>query len=341
MVRCQKFGLKWREYSETTVDPNASLGIVERLGQAFGDGIELCVRAGLLAAVLSTVSVGQDLAPRAYVITPAGSNAVTLQYSYNSGSVFVDPSLPVDSPKVQFQIDAISYYHSYGLFGHASNIAVLLPYVVANAEGTVAGIAQQIYRSGLADSHIRFALNLMGGAVMSPREFASWHEKTLIGVSFSTTMPTGQYDPARLINLGANRWAFKPEIAVSRRRGRLAMEAYGGVWLFTRNRGFSPGNSLRTEKPIGATEMHLTYYVKPRLWFSLDGNFWIGGRTTVNGIENEDEQRNSRAGVTAAIPINPHQSVKASYATGAYATIGGNYRTISVAWQYSWFGKPE
>jgi hypothetical protein len=52
-------------------------------------------------------------------------------------------------------------------------------------------------------------------------------------------------------------------------------------------------------------------------------------------------QRNSRAGVTASIPITKHQSVKVSYNNGAYISYGGNYQNISVGWQYSWIGWPK
>ena len=36
------------------------------------------------------VAWGQDLAPRAYVITPLNSNAITLTYSYNAGNLLFD-----------------------------------------------------------------------------------------------------------------------------------------------------------------------------------------------------------------------------------------------------------
>lgn len=287
------------------------------------------------------VACSQDLAPRAYIITPIGSNALTLAYSFNNGSVFVDPSVPIENAKVQFQTEAISYYYSYGVWGRSSNFTLYLPYALGSAQGTVEGLGGKAYRSGLADSRVRFSINLKGGPAMPLNDFSSWREKSLIGVSFTAMVPTGQYDPARLINGGANRWAFKPEIGFSKRRGRWVLDWYAGAWLFTENDKYFPGSSVRAQQPIGAGELHLTHYFRPRLWASLDGNFWIGGRSTVDGQKDADEQRDSRAGVTVAVPISRHQSVKLSYATGAYIRIGGDYRTLSVAWQYSWLSKGE
>jgi len=287
------------------------------------------------------LSFGQDLAPRAYLITPTGSNAITVSYSFNQGSVFVDPTVPIEDFHVRFQTEAISCYRSFGLWGRSANLTLLVPYALADAQGTLAGSPTSIYRSGLADSRIRFAVNVKGGPAKALADFSTWHEKSLIGLSFTAVVPTGQYDPARVINGGANRWAFKPEVGFSKRWQRWVLDTYAGAWFFSPNHEFFPGTSVRSQQPIGAGEAHFTYYAKPRLWASVDGNFWVGGRSTVNGQRNADEQRNSRVGVTGAIPINQHQSLKLSYARGAYVRIGGNFRTFSIAWQYSWIGKSE
>ena len=45
---------------------------------------------------------------------------------------------------------------------------------------------------------------------------------------------------------------------------------------------FSNKQNILTEAPTGSIEMHLSYDVKPRLWASIDGNYWYGGGTTVN-----------------------------------------------------------
>jgi hypothetical protein len=299
--------------------------------------------AALIAAICfgTPLAHAQDLSPRAYIVTPTGSNAVTLAYSYNDGSVFLDPSLPIQDLKITFQTQVISYYHAYNLLGRSSNITVLVPYALGNASGTVAGSQTAVYRSGLADSRIRFAVNLKGGPALTSTAFPSWHEKGLIGFSFTAIIPTGQYDPARVINGGSNRWAVKPEIGLTRRWGRGVLDCYAGVWLFTPNNKYFPANNQRTQQPIGVSEAHFTYYAKPRLWASLDGNYWVGGRSSINGQKNSDEQRNSRMGATVAIPMTRHQSVKFAYARGAYVRIGGDFSTISAAWQYSWVGKGE
>jgi hypothetical protein len=285
-----------------------------------------------------TVTAGQaqDMTPRAYIISPLGFQAVTLSYSYNDGPVFTDPTVPIEDFKGSFHLQSAGFYHAYSLFGRSSNITFVLPYAVGNFQGTATGPENQIYRSGMADARLRFSINLVGGRAMSLKEFMSWRQKFLLGASLMVSAPTGQYDPARVINPGTNRWAFKPELGLSRRWGNWIGDAYGGIWFFTANDEFYPGLSRRSQKPIYIGEGHLGYNLKPALWFSLDGNLWAGGRSKVDGEENYDRQKNSRLGATLSVPISRHQSLKFSINTGAYVTIGGDYTTITVAWQYSW-----
>jgi hypothetical protein len=84
----------------------------------------------------------------------------------------------------------------------------------------------------------------------------------------------------------------------------------------------------------------LSYDFKPRWWVSLDGNFWFGGTTSLNGISNPvTRQTSSRIGGTASFPFTKHQSIKISYSDGTYVRFGGNYQNVSVAWQFSWLGR--
>jgi hypothetical protein len=126
------------------------------------------------------------------------------------------------------------------------------------------------------------------------------------------------------------------------------LDAYGAVWFFTTNNEFfshnqyNPGVTAQSEKPVSAFEGHLSYDVSPRFWLSLDGNFWYGGRTSLNGAENlKTLQENSRVGGTLSVPVSRHQSLKFNYSNGAFITFGGNYQSTSMAWQYSWLGRPN
>ena len=316
--------------------------------KCFRDGISRYWRISIaFTAFLSQVVFAQDLAPRAYVISPIHSNAVVVSYAYFNGNLDLG-GIPITDATATANIPSLSLFHSMNFFGRTANFTATVPYGVADFSGQIMSNQTDVHRSGMLDSVYRFSVNLYGGPSMDIREFAKWRQRTIIGASFRFVAPTGQYDPSKLINLGNNRWGFRPEVGLSRRMGHWIVDAYAGGWFYTDNPKFfsqnqyNPGILIRGQKPITSIEGHLSYDVKPRLWVSFDGNFWRGGASSLNGVENSStEQRNSRLGGTASVPITKHQSLKLSYNNGAYIKYGGNFQNVSVGWQYSWYGRPK
>lgn len=297
----------------------------------------------LLLAAGARVGSAQDLTPRAYVIAPVGSNALVLQTSELDGSLQFNGSVPITDAKASASLPALAYYRAFALLGRTASVTVAVPYGTGHFSGTVAEAPRSAQIHGLLDSSLRVSVNLIGGPAMRLRQFAGWRQDILLGVSLRIIAPTGQYDPTRLLNWGSNRWAFKPEIGYSQRWGHWLLDAYVSMWFFTTNpeffshNAFYPGSRSRSQAPISAFEAHVSYDVLPRLWISFDANFWRGGRTSLNSIPNfGTDQKSSRLGLTASMPLSGHQSVKLSLSDGAYARYGGNYRSISLAWQYAW-----
>lgn len=307
---------------------------------------------GIILVLCGSLRVGicqaQDLTPRAYVITPVHTNAVILENSFKDGSILFDTTLPITDTNGKLDVPSFSYYHSFSFFGRSANIVATLPYAVGNFQADLNGTLKKVYRSGLVDSVYRFSINLKGGPAMNLREFSSWRQKTILGVSLKVLAPTGQYDPTVLVNPGTNRWALKPEFGFSRRWRNWIFDVYTGVWLYTTNQEFfshnkvSPGVNTLSQDPVGSLETHVSYDVKPRLWASLDWNYWYGGNRSVNGVKRLGSlQANSRIGATASVPISKHQSLKFSYNYGDIVRVGGNFHTVSIGWQYTWFGRPK
>jgi hypothetical protein len=301
----------------------------------------------ILAVLLSQVAFSQDLAPRAYVISPIHSNAVVVSYAYFNGNLDLG-GLPITDATATANAPSLSIFHSMNFFGRTANFTAAAPYGVANFSGKIRSNETDVYRSGMLDSVYRFSVNLYGGPSMDGSQFKKWRQKILVGSSIRIIAPTGQYDSTKLVNLGNNRWGFRPEVGYSQRFRHWIVDAYVGGWFYTTNPKFfsqnqyNPGIITQHQAPIASFEGHLSYDVRPRLWVSLDGNFWRGGATSLNGVENSStEQRNSRLGGTASVPITKHQSLKLSYNNGAYIKYGGNFQNVSAGWQYSWYGRPR
>jgi hypothetical protein len=157
---------------------------------------------------------------------------------------------------------------------------------------------------------------------------------TTLGASLTVSLPTGEYYGDKLINVGTNRWAIKPEIGVSQPIGRWFLEAYAGAWIFGDNDNFFGGRH-REQEALTSIQAHVAYVFRPRLWLALDGTYYDGGRSTIDGVQKDDRQTNSRVGMTLAVPIGKRQSLKFSWSQGASTRIGSDFTNYGIAWQYT------
>jgi hypothetical protein len=298
------------------------------------------VRAAAAPALLilwtSVRAHGQSLEPRAYSPNPTGANFAIASLSHQDGSVFVDPDLPVTDVSAKVNTASVSYAHTFGLFGRSASVGLLVPYAWGTASGQVFEQFREVSRSGFGDMGLRLTANLLGGPALSPKEFAAHAPETTLGMSFLVVAPTGQYFPDKLINIGSHRWSFRPELGFSHPAGRWVFEGYAGVWFFTTNDDYFGGH-VRSQQPIGAFQAHVSYTFLPRLWLAADYTYYTGGRTTVDGVLNADLQKNSRVGLTLAIPVTPRQSIKAAWSRGASTRIGSDFTTYTIGYQLLWF----
>lgn len=282
----------------------------------------------------------QDLDPRAYLWVPVKTNTLVTGFSYSEGGVVTDPTLPIQDLEASVQVASLGYVHAFNLFGLTSQAMVVQPYSWAQVSGKVVGQSQSITRSGFADTRLRLTVLVHGAPAVSLAEFVKAPKKTIVGVSMNIVAPTGQFFADKLINLGTNRWSFRPEVALSQPVGkRWLIDAYAGIWFFTNNSSFYPGDALRTQQPMGAFQTHISYNIRPRLWVAFNATYYTGGKSSINDIYNDDRQANTRIGITAVMPVGKSNSLKLSASTGAVVRVGQDFTTFSIGWQRSWFGK--
>jgi len=158
-----------------------------------------------------------------------------------------------------------------------------------------------------------------------------------VGASLQVSAPASQYDPTRLLNIGTNRWSFKPEVGVSKAIHRWTLEGQAAVTLYTDNRDFY-GGTVRSQRPLYSLQGHVIHAFANGAWASFDATYFAGGRTTIEGVLNNDLQQNWRVGATLALPVDRRNSVKLAASSGVSARTGNNFDFLAVAWQYRWGG---
>jgi outer membrane putative beta-barrel porin/alpha-amylase len=278
----------------------------------------------------------QQLEPRAYAPAPVGLNFIGLGATYSSGGVVTDPSLPVENVHAHVYSLPPYFGRTFGLFGRLASATLVTPYGWAHVTGDVQDVSSSIDRSGFFDPALRFGVNFFGCPALTPPAFAKRKPGTTIGASITVSAPFGQYNPSKLINLGTNRWAGKPELGLSQPLGDWVVEVYAGVWLFETNHEFY-GAQVRTQDPLASFQTHVIYNFSRTVWAAADFTYYNGGSTTVGGLPKNDRQNNTRGGLAFSVPCGNTQSVKLTWAQGVSTRVGSSFQTVALVWQYRWF----
>jgi hypothetical protein len=275
----------------------------------------------------------QELEPRSYAASPIGVRFVLTALGHSAGDVAVDPTAPLSDVRSKAYSVLLGFGGTFALFGRTASMALAVPYGWMDVSGNVGEARQSVERSGLTDIRMRLAVNILGGPALTPREFATRPpSNTVVGASIAVGMPTGQYFSDKLVNLGTNRWAFKPEIGISHPRGPWALEFYAAGWFFTENSTYFGGHSKEQHSML-SLQSHVAYTFKPRLWLAGDATFYSGGRNVIDGVPSAVSQENTRIGLTLALPMLRTSAIKLAWSTGAIVRAGGDFTNYSIAWQ--------
>ena len=291
----------------------------------------------LLLLVSAPASRAQDIEPRAYSNAPVGVNFLVAGVAATRGGLSFDPSLPIESPSLRTGNAVLGYARVIDLWGQSAKVDVVVPYTWLSGDAIYAG--QQVERvvDGPTDIAFRLNANLYGAPAMGLKEFAAYEQDVIVGASLRVIAPAGQYDNTRVVNIGGNRWSFKPELGVSKAVGPWTLELSAAATIYTDNDDFN-GGKTRSQENIYSIQAHVVRSYSSGIWASLSGTWFAGGRTTIDGVRANDLQQNWRLGGTLSFPVDRHNSVKLYASSGVSDRTGNDFDLVGIAWQHRWGG---
>ena len=296
----------------------------------------LCAIAIVVAPIMIAAGAkAQDAEPRLYSNTPVGLNFLIAGYLYSQGKIAFDPTLPIIDAKFQSHTGALAYVRSFDLLGQSAKFDVILPHTSFSAHSLVSNQPHERATTGFGDPRVRVSMNLFGAPALFAKDFTKYEQDLIVGISLQVSAPLGQYDNSKLLNLGNNRWSFRPELGVSKSWGPWTLEIAPSVTFFTENPDFFSGKHF-AQAPLYLVRSSIIYDFASGAWISLDGSYFTGLRTTTNGIKGDNEQENVRVGMTLALPLDRQNSIKLNASTGVYTRTGTEFSVFGVAWQYRW-----
>lgn len=293
--------------------------------------------SGCIAVLLACAMHAQDIEPRSYANAPIGVNFAVAGGAYAWLGFPLDPAVPLTEPDLSTSNALLGYARVLNIGGQSARISVLAPYAWLKGSALYKGEPVSREVQGFTDAKLRLSVNLLGAPAVDLAGFKDYKQDLIVGASLTVSAPTGQYDPERLVNIGANRWTVKGEVGASQAAGKWILELSSALEVFTTNSDFF-GGITREQDPVWSIKGNIVRNFPKGIWASVDGTYFAGGTTTLGGTRRNDLQQNWRAGATVALPVNKRNSIKLYASTGVYARTGNNFDLVGLVWQYRWGG---
>lgn len=290
----------------------------------------------LLACGLSPAVTAQDLEPRRWTHMPVGMNVFGVSYAYTEGAIGFDPVLELEQVTVDSHTTVLAYSRAFDCLGKSARLDVIVPSQSVRWDGLVSGTPGSREATGLADPWMRFSLLLLGAPPLRGKDYAAYRAahpvQTVAGVALAVSLPLGQYDADALLNIGSNRFAFRPQIGVVHTRGPWSFELTSSMYLFTDNDDFFNGNT-RAQDPVYALQGHAIRRFAGGWWGSLSAGHGWSGETTVNGVSRRDPRESLLSALSVGVPVGKTQGLKLNYLrSDKQKTVGSDVESLVLSW---------
>lgn len=282
----------------------------------------------------------QDLEPRFLSSIPVKTNIGAVLYGYSTGAILLDNSLPLKDLNSKMNSFGLVYVRSFKFFDKLAKFDFNLTYSSAEFNGLVDDTSRETHRTGFGDPNLRFSVILIGDKPLSAKEFHTRQvSKFKLGVALKFRVPIGQYDNSKLINLGSNRFGFHFKTAASYRLSkRIILEGHVSSWFFTNNNSFYSTHKL-SQQPLISGQLNVAYLFSQKTWASASIGGVSLGQTSINDIEQDNEQDNSRYGFTFSHKLNKKSGLKFIVTNGLSTNIGTDFTSYIIGYQFLWLDK--
>ncbi len=274
--------------------------------------------------------------PRYYDNTPVDVNQIETVYAYARSNTSLDTSAIVAGAELNLNVGVLEYTRYFSFLHHAAWVEPAVPF--GDLRGSITGTEIRGSSTGAGDSSYQVGLLMKGGKALSVAQFATYHPSTTLGTSLTITAPTGEYSGDKILNLGSNRWSFKPEFAVAYPFGpqqKWELDTYANAYFYTVNSSYHGTESLQ-QKPLPGIEGHISYSFRSNAWASLDTRYSFGGDTFVDGVDQKDAQRNFTLGSELNLSLNSRNIVVFEFGKLIVHQNGPTYGGFGVKYFYSW-----
>jgi hypothetical protein len=294
------------------------------------------VCAALTTAVCPGLLRAQFTDPRTYSNSPVGLNQLSLGYGFARANSSIDTSLVIAGGRLDLNAGILDYTRGVSFFHRYAWLEASVP--VVGLSGAVTGTIVQGSVTGTGDSSYVFGTLLKGAPALTPQEFSAYEPTTTVGMSVTVTAPTGLYHADKVLNLGSDRWSFKPEVAVTHPFGKKRdweVDGYANAYFFTDNSNYHGRQILRQDALTGL-EGHLSYSFTSNVWASLDTRYAFRGDTQVDGVDQHNSQQSATLGSELSVSLSSRNSLLFLFARTVLSRNAPASTGFTVKYIYTW-----
>jgi len=258
----------------------------------------------MLSGVLFTLSAGYagpalavDVQPKDWVPAPDGTSAVALYWLMGKND-----GISLNGERIEASLDSQILVprgvHYFEFSDRPAALSVVMPFGRLSG-GSIAG-ADLPDASGLANITVSAA----SWFVNNPEK------QQYMALAAYLTIPTGEYRPDRVLNLGTDRFSVALQLGGhTALTDKLSFEGTLDIEIFASNDNANAAGQTLEQDPAYSLQTWLSYQVDPTLTLSAGYANYKGGEQKLDGMETgfKSDRQQARLGVTKW--INPTLSV--------------------------------
>ena len=271
---------------------------------------------------LGIVFAGSGDGPRSFPLMPKDINLLTVYVLSQNGNQLINPGQTIPDADIDALIGILQYTRTFNLNGHLAAAFVALPY--AHIEGSVplgdpTGTLSA-NDTGFGGTILGGVIGLVGSPALSGQEFAEHQPGFQLGLVGKVFLPTGSYDPDKVISVGSNRLAGQLVLPITYSIGSsmvdpnlTTFEILPSVTIFEDNTNPSGGANTTGQDALFTLESHVIRNFTKTVWASFGGIYNYGGETSTDGVWNNDRRESLALGASVNVAATSSTSIKLSY----------------------------
>lgn len=256
----------------------------------------------VLCSLASSPVLAIDVDAGDYTALPDGTNLGLLYYQHAERNALYSKGSKVPiGASLDSDVGILRGVHFMNVGGYIVDPQFLLPFGKLKAKNDTSFLGDT---SGVSDLILAATVWL----VNKPES------GTYFGITPFLTLPTGQYDHNKALNLGEHRTKFTLQAgSITKLTEKLSLDLVGDFTLYGRNSNLGPTGSTMKQDPTYQGQVFLRYNITPTFDLRAGLSKVITGETKVNGANQDDRGSTSKFSLGATYFLRPTTQVLATY----------------------------